>query len=99
MRISLSPDPNLDTRSPPTAMIRYVVSDSGSLTSTDAWPEASVVTEPSQNASTRKSFLTVAVLALIPPPPPSSVPLGVNTRRLMTRCRLSVFMTCSAFGT
>ena len=56
MRTSLSPDPKRELRSPATAMIRYVVSDSGSLTSTSAWPFASVATDPTQNASTRKSF-------------------------------------------
>jgi hypothetical protein len=32
----------------------------------------------------------------LPPPPPSPSPFGVSTRRLMMRCRLSSFITCSA---
>ena len=40
-------------------MMRYVVSDSGSVTSAVAWPLASVTTEPIQKASTRKSFRIV----------------------------------------
>ena len=48
-----------------------------------------VVTEPSQNASTRKSFRSVPAPASAPPPPPSVSPLGVSTRREMIRWRLS----------
>src|SRR4051812_7866132 len=59
MRISVSADPNRELPPPATAMMRYVVSDSGSVTATDACPRASVTTEPSQNASVRKSLRTV----------------------------------------
>ena len=80
-RTSLSPDPNRELRSAATAMIRYVVRDSGSLMSRRARPLASVVTDPSQNARTRKSFLSVPAPASAPPPPPSVSPFGVSTRR------------------
>jgi hypothetical protein len=76
-----------------------VVSDSGSVTSTVAAPLASVTTEPTQNARTRKSLRIVPEPGSSPPPPPSSPPFGVSTRRLTIRCRLSVVMTCSAFST
>ena len=99
IRTSLSPEPNREVLSPPTAMMRYVVSDSGSLTSTAAWPRTSVVTDPSQNASTRKSLRNWPTPLSAPPPPPFVLPLGVSTRRLMIRWRLSVFITCRAFGT
>ena len=95
MRISVSAEPNRELRSAASAMMRYVVSDSGSLTSTVACPVASVATEPSQNASVRKSRRTVPGPESSPPPPPSDAPFGVNTRREMIRCRVSSLRTCS----
>ena len=83
VRISRSSHPKRDARSPATAMIRYVVRLSGSVTSAAARPEASVVTDPSQNARTRKSFRTSdAGPPSAPPPPPSSAPFPAVTRRL-----------------
>ena len=99
IRISVSPAPNRDARSAATAMMRYVVSDSGSLTLMFAWPLTSVATEPSQNASTRKSRRTVPGPPSLPPPPPSVSPFGVSTRRDTIRWRLSSFTTSSAFCT
>jgi hypothetical protein len=87
--------PKREAVSPATARIVYVVSESGSVISRVARPRASVSTDPSQKASGRKSVRALTS----PPPPPSSAPLGVSTRRLMMRCRLSSFMTCSAFCT
>ena len=54
-RISVSAAPKCDYRSPATAMMRYVVSESGNVTVVAARPAASVVTEPSQKTSERKS--------------------------------------------
>ena len=85
IRISLSPDPNRDVLSAATAMIRYVVSDSGSLMSALALPLASVTIDPSQNASTLKSFLSESTPLSLPPPPPSSSPFGTMARRLTRR--------------
>ncbi len=99
VRTSALPDPKRERRSPATAMIRYVVSDSGSVTSTFAWPSAPVATDPSQNASARKSLRTAPAPESAPPPPPSVPPLGVSTRRDTIRWRLSVFITCSALRT
>ena len=54
-RTSASPAPKCDDRSPATAMMRYVVSESGNVTVVVARPLASVVAEPSQKTSDRKS--------------------------------------------
>ena len=60
-------------------MMRYVVRLSGSVTSAVARPCASVGSEPSQKASTRKSLRTgVPGPSSAPPPPPSSAPFGVE---------------------
>src|SRR3954454_22653039 len=56
MRISFCAQPKRDALSPATAMMRYVVRDSGNVMSVLAWPFASVTTDPTQNASTRKSL-------------------------------------------
>ena len=55
-RTSRSPNPNCDSLSPATAMIRYVVSESGSVTVVVARPSAPVIAEPSQKTSGRKSW-------------------------------------------
>ena len=55
-RISRSPKPNCDAMSPATAMMRYVVSESGSVTVVVARPSAPVVADPSQKTSGRKSW-------------------------------------------
>ncbi len=98
-RTSACPQPNRESLSPATAMIRYVVNDSGSVTSAEAIPWASVTSDPSQNASTRKSRRTAPGPSSMPPPPPSSAPLATITRRLTMFCRESSFKTWIAFGT
>ena len=60
---------------------------------------AAVTTEPSQNASARKSLRIAPAPESAPPPPPSVSPFGVNTRRETMRWRLSVVITCSALRT
>ncbi len=92
VRTSTSSEPKRELRSAATAMIRYVVSDSGNVTSTTARPSALVVTDPSQNARTRKSRRTVPAPSS-PPPPPSLSPFGVSTRRETIRWRLSSLKT------
>ena len=98
MRISLSPEPKRDALSPATAMMRYVVSDSGSVTSSCAC--RSRRSRPIR-ARTRARGSPCAAC-----PAPASraaaaafaAPFGVSTRRLMMRWRVSSFRTCSALS-